>query len=106
MREPSGLKAAKFTSVSCSLNSLNSSNSSGAPSKLKAAEFTLLSCTRRTVISLPVAAYQMRAVPSADAVTMRKPSGKGGGIHTALVSAQDRDFLAGRRLPDARGLVP
>src|SRR5262249_59076179 len=45
------------------------------PSGLKAAEYTALSCPRRTAISLPVAVSQMRAVPSCDAVTMRDPSG-------------------------------
>jgi hypothetical protein len=45
------------------------------PSGLKAAEFTPPSWPRRTAISLPVAASQMRAVLSVDAVTMRDPSG-------------------------------
>ena len=63
-------------------------------------------CPRRTAISLPVAASQMRAVLSDDAVTMRDAVGaEGGGIHRVLVSAQDRDLLAGGGVPDARGLV-
>ena len=45
------------------------------PSGLKAAEYTASSWPRRTAISLAVAASQMRAVLSADAVTMREPSG-------------------------------
>ena len=64
------------------------------------------SCPRRTVISLPVAASQMRAVLSHDAVTMRVPSGlKAAELTDVLVPAQDRDLLAGRGVPDARGLV-
>jgi hypothetical protein len=46
-----------------------------APSRVNAAEFTLLSCPRRTAISLAVAASQMRAVLSSDAVMMCAPSG-------------------------------
>ena len=45
------------------------------PSGLKAAAVTDPACPRRTAISLAVAASQMRAVPSCDAVTMRNPSG-------------------------------
>jgi len=45
------------------------------PSGLKAAEFTSRSWPRRTAISVAVAASQMRAVLSDDAVTMRDPSG-------------------------------
>ena len=76
-----------------------------APSGLKAADVTSSSCPRRTVISLPVAASQMRAVLSNDAVTMRAPSGLNAAESPGLVSAQDRDFLAGGGVPDARGLV-
>jgi hypothetical protein len=45
------------------------------PSGLKATKFTWSSWPRRTAISLEVAASQMRAVLSIDAVTMRDPSG-------------------------------
>ena len=49
----------------------------------------------------------MRAVLSHDAVTMRAPSGlKAAEVTGNLVSAQDRDFLAGGGVPDARGLIP
>ena len=49
----------------------------------------------------------MRAVLSYDAVTMREPSRlKAAELTTLLVPAQNRDLLAGRRVPDARGLVP
>jgi hypothetical protein len=42
-----------------------------------------LSCPRRTAISLAVAASQMRALPSSDAVTMRDPSGLNAAKFTA-----------------------
>ena len=45
------------------------------PSGLNAAEVTGPSWPRRTAISVAVSASQMRAVLSADAVTMRDPSG-------------------------------
>src|SRR5262249_45614678 len=45
------------------------------PSGLKAAEYTNVLWPRRTAISLAVAASQMRAVASRDAVTMRFPLG-------------------------------
>ncbi len=45
------------------------------PSGLKAAEFTQSSCPCRTASSLPLAAPQMRAVLSYDAVTTCNPSG-------------------------------
>ena len=54
---------------------------------------------------MAVAASQMRAVLSCDAVTMRDPSGLKAADYTpALVAAQDRDLLAGRGVPDAGGL--
>ena len=77
------------------------------PSGLKAAEFTTSSWPRRTAISLPLAASQMRAVLSDDAVTMRDPSGlKAAETHGVLMAAQDRDLLGARGVPDAGGLVP
>jgi hypothetical protein len=45
------------------------------PSGLKVADDTGASWPRRTAISFAVAASQMRAVLSGDAVTMRDPSG-------------------------------
>ena len=90
MRDPSGLKAAEFTSSSwprrtaislaVAASQMRAVLSCDAvtmrdPSGLKAAEFTSPSWPRRTAISLAVAASQMRAVLSADAVTMRDPSG-------------------------------
>ena len=76
------------------------------PSGLKAAEVTKRRWPRRTAISLPVAASQMRAVLSADAVTMREPSGlKAAEFTHVVVAAQDRDLLGGRGVPDAGGLV-
>ena len=55
---------------------------------------------------MPLAASQMRAVLSTDAVTMRDPSGLKAAEDTgALMAAQDRDLLAGRGVPDAGGLV-
>src|SRR6516162_1258462 len=45
------------------------------PSGLKAAEFTSAPWPSRAAISLPRAASQMRAVQSVEAVTMRDPSG-------------------------------
>ena len=61
----------------------------------------------RTAIALPVAASQTRAVLSSDAVTMRVPSGlKAAELTDSVVAAQGRDRLAGRGVPDARGVVP
>ena len=75
------------------------------PSGLNAAESHRLMALR-TTISLPVAASQMRAVLSSDAVTMRDPSGLNAAEVTAAVMAsEDDDFLAGRGVPDAGGLV-
>ena len=55
---------------------------------------------------MAVAASQMRAVLSPDAVTMRDPSGlKAAEYTTLVVAAQDRDLLGGRGVPDAGGLV-
>ena len=66
----------------------------------------MLSWPRRTAISLAVAASQMRAVLSADAVTMRDPSGLKAADYGARMASQDRDLLAGGGVPDAGGLVP
>ena len=75
------------------------------PSGLKAAELTWPSWPLRTAIALPVAASQTRAVLSSDAVTMRFPSGlKAARPHRTSVAAEDGDRLAGRGVPDARGL--
>ena len=52
------------------------------PSGLKAAEDTAPLC-RRTAISVPLVASQMRAVLSFDAVTTRKPSGLKAADHTS-----------------------
>ena len=60
----------------------------------------------RTAIAMPVAASQTRAVLSKDAVTMRDPSGlNAADLTQLLVAAEDGDRLAGRGVPDARGLV-
>ena len=76
------------------------------PSGLNAAEFTGPSSPLRTRISLPVAASQMRAVLSHDAVTMRDPSGLNAAeVTQSSMAAEDGDLLAGRGVPDARGLV-
>ena len=48
----------------------------------------------------------MRAVLSADAVTMRDPSGlKAAEFTVAAMATQDRDLLCGRGIPDAGSLV-
>ena len=68
------------------------------PSGLKAAENTDSSWPRRTAISLAVAASQMRAVLSYDAVTMRDPSGlKGGPQDMRLDRAEPRSPCRTRR---------
>ena len=74
------------------------------PSGLKAAELTAASW-RRTAISLAVAASQMRAVLSSDAVTMRDPSALKAAEFTRSSWREDRDLLGGRGVPDAGGLV-
>ena len=53
-----------------------------APSGENAALCTELSCPRRAAISAPVAASQMRAVRSKEAVTMRAPSGENAALTT------------------------
>ena len=53
-----------------------------APSGENAALCTASSCPRRAAISAPVAASQMRAVPSKEAVTMRAPSGENAALRT------------------------
>ena len=121
MRVPSGLKAAELhrsrvprrtaISLPVAASQMRAVLSSDAvtmrvPSGLKAADVTTLSWPRRTAISVPVAASQIRAVWSLDAVTMRDPSGlKAAEFTHVLVPAQDRDLLAGRGVPDARGPV-
>ena len=48
----------------------------------------------------------MRAVRSCEAVTIRvSVRAEGGSIHPAVMAAQDHELLAGRGIPDARGLV-
>ncbi len=121
MREPSGLKAAEITPLSWPLriaiafpvaaSQTRAVLSEDAvtmrdPSGLKAAETTALLVAAEDAIALPVAASQTRAVLSSDAVTMRDPSGlKAAEQHPALMAAEDGDRLAGRGVPDARGLV-
>ena len=57
-------------------------------------------------ISLALAASQMRAVLSPDAVTMRDPSGLKAAEYTdSCMAAQDRDLLVARGVPDAGGVV-
>ena len=53
-----------------------------APSGENAALSTESSCPRRVAISAPVAASQMRAVRSREAVTMRAPSGENAALST------------------------
>ncbi len=53
-----------------------------APSGENAALCTACSCPRRAAISAPVAASQMRAVRSEEAVTMRAPSGENAALST------------------------
>ena len=73
-----------------------------APSGENAALCTALSCPRRAAISAPVAASQMRAVRSTEAVTMRAPSGENAALRTRpLVPAQGGDLGAGGGVPDA-----
>ncbi len=58
------------------------------------------------MISVPVAASQMRAVLSSDAVTTRRPSGENAALTTAVgVSVQPHELPARRNIPDARGLI-
>ena len=54
---------------------------------------------------LALAASQMRAVLSPDAVTMRDPSGLKAANYILLMAAQDRDLLAARGVPDAGGVA-
>ena len=54
---------------------------------------------------MALAASQMRAVLSLDAVTMRDPSGLKAAEFTALMAAQDRDLLATGGVPDAGGPI-
>ena len=58
-------------------------------------------------MGLPVAASQIRAVLSPDAVTMRLPSGLNAALDHSTIMAFERlaDRLAGRGVPDPRRLV-
>ena len=75
------------------------------PSGENAAQLIRASCPRRKAISLPVAASHSHAVLSSEAVMTRVPSGEKVADPTKSLTAQDSDFLAGRGVPQPRGIV-
>ena len=75
--------------------------------QLKATLMTYPVCPCRTATSFPVAAFQIRTVLSWLAVARRLPSGLNATPDYAVfVPDEGVEFLAGRDVPDLRGLVP